>query len=181
MRNDVTSGSSLPASQPARRHRCPSQAGRVLQEERDALARLVASLQASSSSGIAGRTSAGGALQDATNSPGAAASLAPAACALDGRLQQYRVTPAGIQSEGGTSGGIGAAWPPAAPRAGSRPASPGAAAAARNKLLVRQGSSFNAMVRALKQDLVGTGALARAGPAAALEIDKVRRWGRLCV
>lgn len=153
------------------------QAGRVLQEERDALARLVASCGAGSSTG--------GALQDATNSPGpgsgtaAAAAAAAAACSLDGRLQHYRVTPAGIQPEAGTGPGasIGAAWPQAAsPPAGvgARPTSPGASAAARNRLLVRQGSSFNALVRALKQDLVGTGALARAGPATALEIDKAR-------
>lgn len=41
---------------------------------------------------------------------------------------------------------------------------------------VKTGSSFNAMVRALKQDLVSSGALARgSGPAALYEVDKASK------
>ncbi len=43
---------------------------------------------------------------------------------------------------------------------------------ARNKLLVRNASSFNAMVRALKQDLVASRALRRS-PGAVYEVDKL--------
>lgn len=124
------------------------QAGRVLQAERDALAQLATSLQANATGG--------GALHDATNSPEAA----PAAAAC----LQYRISAAGIQPAAGSDDGLIPTF---------RPASPGAAVAARNKLLVRNGSSFNAMVRALKQDLLASGALQRGGPAAVLEVDKV--------
>ncbi len=56
----------------------------------------------------------------------------------------------------------------------SPPVSPGL----RNKLLVRGGSSFNAMVRALKQDLISSGALAR-NPAATYEVDQVEAFAGL--
>jgi hypothetical protein len=133
------------------------QAGRVLQEERDALARLVGGLQQGGGGGGSGAAAA--VLQDATNSPTVAGA---------GLLQHYCISPAGIHPSGG---GLIAASPC------SRPASPGAAsAAARNKLLVRNGSSFNALVRALKQDLVTSGALQRS-PAVVYEVDKVGEWG----
>jgi hypothetical protein len=45
-------------------------------------------------------------------------------------------------------------------------------ATVRNKLTVRAGSSFNALVRALKQDLLATGALAR-DPSAAFAVDQL--------
>jgi hypothetical protein len=44
---------------------------------------------------------------------------------------------------------------------------------ARNRLLVKGGSSFNALVRAMKQDLVESGTAAK-DPALIYEIDKVR-------
>jgi hypothetical protein len=136
------------------------QAGRVLQEERDALARLVGGLQqGGGGGGSSGSIGAAAVLHDATNSPTVAG---------PGLLQQYCVSPAGIHPSGG--GGLIAAAPC------SRPASPGAAsAAAQNKMLVRNGSSFNALVRALKQDLVTSGALRRS-PAAVYEVDKVGGW-----
>ena len=49
--------------------------------------------------------------------------------------------------------------------------------AARNRLLVKGGSSFNALVRAMKQDLVENGTAAK-DPALLYEIDKVRSLGR---
>ena len=132
------------------------QAGRVLQDERDALARLVGGLQQGGGSGGGGGSGAAAVLHDATNSPTVAGA---------GPLQQYCISPAGIHPS------LIAAAPC------SRPASPAAAsAAARNKLLVRNGSSFNALVRALKQDLVASGALQRS-PAAVCEVDKVGGWG----
>jgi hypothetical protein len=45
--------------------------------------------------------------------------------------------------------------------------------AARNCLLVKGGSSFNALVRALKQDLIDSGTAAK-DPALLYQIDKVR-------
>lgn len=59
---------------------------------------------------------------------------------------------------------------PSAPsRAGTTTAVP---AIVRNKLTVRAGSSFNALVRALKQDLLASGALAR-DPSAAFAVDQL--------
>jgi hypothetical protein len=43
---------------------------------------------------------------------------------------------------------------------------------ARNRLLVKGGSSFNALVRAMKQDLIDNGTAAK-DPALLYEIDKV--------
>jgi hypothetical protein len=49
--------------------------------------------------------------------------------------------------------------------------------AARNCLLVKGGSSFNALVRALKQDLIDSGTAAK-DPALLYQIDKVGwQWG----
>ena len=50
--------------------------------------------------------------------------------------------------------------------------------AARNRLLVKGGSSFNALVRAMKQDLVENGTAAK-DPALLYEIDKVGFAGLL--
>ncbi|PRW45153.1 centriole proteome [Chlorella sorokiniana] len=171
------------------------EAGRVLQVERDALQKLVGAAAASgggASIGCWGGCSGAGTggagvppLGDATNSPGAvpdvacSPSLAGSGEYEGGLLQRYRASAAGTQpaaapaAHGGTA--IPAAWGGGAGgsrQAGrsSRPTSP----AARNKLLVKSGSSFNAMVRALKQDLVTSGALARGtGPAALYEVDKL--------
>lgn len=49
---------------------------------------------------------------------------------------------------------------------------------ARNRLLVKGGSSFNALVRAMKQDLIDNGTAAK-DPALLYEIDKARQ--RFCV
>ena len=181
-------------------------AGRVLQEERDALLALVEGLRGNSAVTCMAAPAAQP-LHDVSNSPDSAP--APGA-------QLHSVSAAGILHAGslipacrpGTGGSPGAS---AGLRPASRPTSP--SAAARNKLLVRAhpccahipptrplpaassahlhlnqliiaappcrlqvrtGSSFNAMVRALKQDLVATGALQRGGPASMLEVDKVR-------
>jgi hypothetical protein len=56
------------------------------------------------------------------------------------------------------------------PQDGPKPAS--LPANLRAKMTVRAGSSFNALVRALKQDLLTSGALARE-PDAAFAVDKV--------
>jgi hypothetical protein len=45
---------------------------------------------------------------------------------------------------------------------------------ARNRLLVKGGSSFNALVRAMKQDLIDNGTAAK-DPALLYEIDKVKQ------
>ncbi|KAL4448368.1 hypothetical protein ABPG75_005587 [Micractinium tetrahymenae] len=162
------------------------QAGRVLQEERDGLARLVAGLQQQQQQVQTQQVQQlpqllqchqqqsrqqqrdqpmlgnGHLLHDVINSPPAAG------CGLSGwkeeRLQQ---SPAGSALPGSVLGGSLLGPPPA------RPASPGKGAAARNRLLVHSGSSFNALVRALKQDLVATGGWQRGGPAALLEVDKL--------
>ena len=63
----------------------------------------------------------------------------------------------------------GSAAYPAQPPAARPPAT---SAAARNGMLVAGGSSFNAMVRALKQDLLATGTLRRNRPAL-YEVDQV--------
>jgi hypothetical protein len=47
---------------------------------------------------------------------------------------------------------------------------------ARNRMLVKGGSSFNALVRAMKQDLIESGSAQRS-PALLYEIDKVRGGG----
>ena len=108
------------------------QAGRVLQQERDALATLVAGVQRQgqgSGGGYDGSTTLGvSPLVDATNS---LTTAPPLAAAAGGALQQRY----GLQAcDAGDAVG--------SPRLASRAVSPDA----RNRLLVRGGSSFNAMV-----------------------------------
>lgn len=52
--------------------------------------------------------------------------------------------------------------------------------ASHNKMLVKTGSSFNALVRALKHDLISSGALNR-NRAGALEVDQVGAGGLACM
>jgi hypothetical protein len=129
------------------------QAGGVLQEERDALARLVRSLQQQQPASVAP--------QDGAHECDARPPLCQPASLDGGGVAR----PSAAQRE--------AACSPARQRQGLRPASP---SAARNRLLVRTGSSFNAMVRALKQDLLASGALERS-PGVVVEVDKVRAMG----
>lgn len=105
------------------------QAGEVLQRERDALLRLVDSLQAGAGGGRSSSKEA--ARVDATNS---AAQGSGGGCGDSPRLGP-------LLAAGGDAGS----------NAGPRPALHGADSVSRNKLLVATGSSFNAMVRALKQ------------------------------
>lgn len=140
------------------------QAGQVLQEERDALAKLVGSMQQQPQQQAGSLLAAPPPLHNATNSPSVA--------------QQFRMPAAGMHPATGSAQPaclIAAKRPPGCTGAAdggglqpaSRPASP-----ARNKLLVRSASSFNAMVRALKQDLLPSGALQRS-PGAVYEVDKL--------
>ncbi|KAL4433246.1 hypothetical protein ABPG77_003294 [Micractinium sp. CCAP 211/92] len=150
------------------------QAGRVLREERDGLAALVGALQAQQAQ--QGQPQRGqhepatlsdsGAEQRDINGRASATSWAtgpPEAALQQGGLLGVEN---GLPCQAGF--GSGPLRPPSA-----RLAEPGRAVAARNRLLVQSGSSFNALVRALKQDLVATGGLQRAGPVALLEVDKL--------
>lgn len=132
-------------------------AGRVLQEERDALARLAGSLQPQQPQPSSGKQ------YDASSRRGSRVTR-PHQAASQGDGAAQSASAAQQTAAGGLPGrGVG-------PQAG-------ASAAARNRLMVRTGSSFTAMVRALKQDLLASGALERC-PGALLEVDKVRssRW-----
>jgi hypothetical protein len=144
-------------------------AGQVLQEERDGLARLVGGLQqqpdAERGLATARSATAAGCEPSAHSHPAAlghAEKLRPAAVA------------SGLHP---TDTDLIAAQRPAGDAAASenratRGPRNDLPAAARNQLLVRTGSSFNAMVRALKQDLLASGTLHRDSEAL-YEVDKV--------
>jgi hypothetical protein len=156
-----------------------AQAGQVLQQERDALVKLVESLPGGRSR-RASRLSVSGTATSTAATAATAAAAAAASLTAGGAasLAHYNI---GNLAAGSRRGSLlsqpslaAALAPPAAPAAPAS-ASPGrgGAAAARNKLSVKTGSSFNALVRALKQDLLTSGTLGR-DPAAAAAVDKVR-------
>lgn len=173
-----------------------TQAGQVLQQERDALIKLVESLPGNRPR----RVSRGITVQNNTESSAAAgvasagsrrSSLAPPADSVPSRgLQASRIAfstslnsrrssavnpVTAAQAEAQTASMAAEAAKAAAqmkkiPQEGPKPAP--LPANLRAKMTLRAGSSFNALVRALKQDLLTSGALARE-PDAAFAVDKV--------
>ena len=177
-----------------------TQAGQVLQQERDALIKLVESLPGN-------KTRRGSRMSTVQNnnidslSSGAAVNSAPAgsrrsslALPVDTSTTRGNQAPRVAFNTSMNSRRNSALDTVGKVQAESQPASIAAVAAAaqmkkipqggpkpvplpanlRAKMTVRAGSSFNALVRALKQDLLTSGALARE-PDAAFAVDKVTK------
>jgi hypothetical protein len=172
-----------------------TQAGQVLQQERDALVKLVESLPGNrprrgsrlstvqnNNEGSAPAAAVGGAGSRRGSlatlpADNPSRNLQPFNTSLNSRRSSSAMNPVKlVQTESQTASVAAAAAAKAAaqmrkiPQDGPKPAS--LPANLRAKMTVRAGSSFNALVRALKQDLLTSGALARE-PDAAFAVDKV--------
>lgn len=171
-----------------------TEAGKVLQQERDALVKLVESLPGA-------RTRRGSRLSVVQSGapppqqlPSSAAEGSTGPDTMAGRRSSLAVAGSVAPSRRSSAVGASSFAPRAVPavvsamplldRSNSQPVetpsaqgstgrSDPSAASIRNKMTVRAGSSFNALVRALKQDLLASGALAR-DPDAAFAVDQVR-------